>query len=397
MLWENIKLSFKNFTQNRMRTFLSILGIVIGVGSVITIMTLGESATVSVKNQIAKAGLKTITIFPGSKNRDIRRLFTLALGQKIKKNINGVAYVIPCHSGTYSLKNQKNTYKARVVAVTPEYARVFEYETEQGHFISDKENQQRKSVIVLGKTVAENLFPEGKAIGKYIRVYVYKGKSISFKVIGVMKNKSQTMGVNFDESVYIPYNTYTQKIKKIETVGFFVLGTKEGANVLEISEKLKTFLNKETKTQDSFRIFSPTTIANMFTTVTKTLNLFLSGVAAISLLVGGIGIMNIMLVSVLERRREIGIRKALGATPGTIMGQFLTEAVILTVIGGITGMLLGTTISFFATKSLGWLFKPGPQAYLLATAFSGGIGIFFGFYPAARASKLDPVVALTYE
>ncbi len=395
MLWENIKLAFKNFTHNRMRTFLSVLGIVIGVGSVVTIMTLGESATISVKSQIAKAGLRTITVFPGSRTREIKRLFTTALGKKIKENVKGIDAVIPCHSGVYWLQNQKNTYSARIVAVTPEYASVFEYQPEEGHFITKEENNQRKSVIVLGKTVAENLFPDGNAIGKYIRVY--KKKARSFKVIGVMKSKSQTIGVNFDESVYIPYKTYTQRIKRIETVGFFVIGTKKNADVLKISEKLGDFLDKETETKDSFRILSPTTIATMFTNVTKTLNLFLSGVAAISLLVGGIGIMNIMLVSVLERRREIGIRKALGATPRIIMGQFLTEAVILTLTGGISGMVLGTFISLFATKSLGWLFKPGVQAYLLAMAFSGGVGIFFGFYPAARASKLDPVVALTYE
>ncbi len=395
MFWENIKLAFKNFNENRMRTFLSILGIVIGVGSVVTIMTLGESATISVKSQIAKAGLRTITIFPGSRNRDIRRLFIPSLGQKIKENITGIEAVIPCHSGVYWLKNQKNTYRARVVAVTPEYASVFDYQPEEGHFITEEENTQRKSVIVLGKTVADNLFPEGEAIGKYIRVY--KKEAITFKVVGIMKSKSQTIGVNFDESVYIPYRTYTQRIRRIETVGFFVVGTKKNADVLKISEALKKFLDRETGIEDSFRILSPTTIANMFTNVTKTLNLFLSGVAAISLLVGGIGIMNIMLVSVLERRREIGIRKALGATPRTIMGQFLTEAVILTLTGGITGMILGTGVSLIAAKSLGWIFKPGVGAYLLAMLFSGGVGIFFGFYPAARASKLDPVVALSYE
>jgi putative ABC transport system permease protein len=396
MFLENIKLAFKNLINNKLRTFLSILGILIGVGSVIAITTLGESTSASIKANIASAGMETITIYPGrDSDREVRRLFTPELGQRIKDEIQGIDAVVPINQGNYLLKYSRNSIESRVMAVTPKYTDVFDYETDQGQFISDEDNAKRKSVVVLGAEIAEELFAQGDAVGKYIRIF--RNQARSFKVIGTMKPRSDSIGVSFDTSAYVPYDTFSQRLNRIDTVGSYSIGTSEGVDVIKVSQDIEIFLERLTGNPDSYRIMSPTTIADMFTQVTGTLNLFLSGIAAISLLVGGIGIMNIMLVSVTERTKEIGIRKALGASPRVIMGQFLTEAILITLLGGILGILIGTGISYLITSLISQVFVPQPLAFFVALVFSTIIGIFFGLYPAIRASKLDPVQALAFE
>lgn len=396
MFFENIKLAFKNLINNKLRTFLSILGILIGVGSVITITTLGESTSASIKANIANAGMETITIYPGrDSDREVRRLFTPELGERIKAEVQGIDAVVPINQGNYLLKYSRNTIESRVMAVTSKYIDIFDYEIDQGQFISDEDNAKRKSVVVLGAEIAEELFPEDDAVGKYIRIF--RNQARSFKVIGTMKSRSDSIGVSFDTSAYVPYDTFSQRLNRINTVGSYSIGTSEGVDVIKVSEDIEIFLERLTGNPDSYRIMSPTTIAEMFTQVTGTLNLFLSGIAAISLLVGGIGIMNIMLVSVTERTKEIGIRKALGASPQIIMGQFLTEAVLITLLGGILGILMGSGISYLITTLLSQVFVPQLLAFFVALGFSTVIGIFFGLYPAIRASKLDPVQALAFE
>jgi putative ABC transport system permease protein len=398
MFWENIKLALKDFGSNRLRTLLSVLGIVIGIGSVIAIMTLGQSATVSVQRQVAQAGLETIMVFPGrDSGREVRRLFTEKLAAEMEKEIVGIEQVVPINRGNYFLKYGKNTYEGgTVLAVDETFPMIYSYETAEGGFVSSEDNRTRRSVVVLGREIADELFPEGDALGKYVRIF-RKNVARSFKVIGIMKPRTQTMGVDFDASVYVPYNTYSHRLERIESAERYAIGTVKGADVLQVADRVDEYFLRLTGNKDSYRVISPSTMAEMFTGITKTLNLFLTGVAAISLIVGGIGIMNIMLVSVAERTREIGIRKALGAAPRVIRGQFLTEAVSLTLLGGIIGMALGTGLSFLGTLLLGWIFAPQLTSYALATLFSSAVGIFFGLYPAIRASKLDPIVALTFE
>jgi len=205
------------------------------------------------------------------------------------------------------------------------------------------------------------------------------------------------MGMDFDTSVYVPRRTYDQRLQHITRVRNYVIGTKKGGDVLSISNKIEDYLLKLTGDEESYKVVSPATIANIYTGITNTLNLFLTGIAAISLIVGGIGIMNIMLVSVAERTKEIGIRKALGATPKVIRGQFLVEAVVLTLFGGLIGIAFGVGMSYIITLFLKWLFAPKFSAFLLAVLFSSAVGIFFGLYPAVQASKLQPVEALMYE
>jgi putative ABC transport system permease protein len=398
MFWENIRMALREFGANRLRTFLSLLGIVIGIGSVISITTLGQSATASVQKQVAQGGLETIMVFPGrDAAKEVRRLFTVELGQKLKSEVQGIREVTPVVQAGYFLKHGRDTYEnGAVLGVQASFPGIYNYQNAAGAFLSEEDVQRRRSVLVLGAEIASELFPEGEAVGQYVRIY-RKGVARSFKVIGVMKEKTGTMGMDFDASAYIPYETYSARLERLENVQRYAIGTVSGADVLKVSEKVEGYFAKLTGNTDSFRVISPSTIAEMFTNVTKTLNLFLTGVAAISLVVGGIGIMNIMLVSVAERTKEIGIRKALGAAPKAIRGQFLTEAVTLTLVGGLVGMALGTALSFLATALLKWSFAPQAASYALAVACSSAVGIFFGLYPAARAARLQPVEALSFE
>ncbi len=395
MFFENIRLAFKDFASNKLRTFLSILGIVIGVASIITITTLGRSATVSIQTQVSSMGLNSINIFPRGNDSEARRIFTEKLAGELEEKIDGLNHVIAVNQRSMLIKRGKKSYRTNVIAVNSIFGEVFDYEVDAGRFVSTEDERRRKSVVVLGSDVAERLFPDGDAIGKYVRIYRKQAKS--FRVIGVMKTRTGAMRMDFDSSVYVPRSTFDKRLQRITRVQYYVASVEDGADVLEVSGRIEDYLFSLTNDEESYRVISPATIANIYTNITNTLNLFLTGIAAISLLVGGIGIMNIMLVSVAERTKEIGIRKALGATPGIIRGQFLVESVVLTLFGGIIGIALGLLLSYVLTVFLKWIFAPRFAAFVLALLFSSAVGIFFGLYPAIRASKLQPVEALMYE
>ncbi len=249
-------------------------------------------------------------------------------------------------------------------------------------------------MVVLGSTVAEELFPGGDALGKYISIFRNQAKS--YQVIGVMNPKDASFNLQFNNAVYIPYNTYSQRFIKPSNVGSYVVRVADGADALEVSDNITTYLDTSIGS-DAYRLFSPASLADMAEQITSTFSSFLAAIAAISLLVGGIGIMNIMLVSVAERTREIGVRKAMGASPWTIMGQFITEAIVLTFTGGLIGIGLGTLLSWFVANLVGWSLYISYSSYIFAAGFSTLVGVFFGWYPAMKASKLDPIEALNYE
>jgi len=391
MFRENIKLAFKAMLHNKMRTSLSLLGIIIGVGSVITILTLGESATLSIRESIVESGLETLSIFPVSTDeKSIQREFTEALPDKLLANLSGIDTVLPTNSTRVNLRNGQVTASATVMGVPETFAAVLDYQAEEGSFFSAQDNSDIRQTAVLGAAMAETLFPDGNAVGSYISIFRNQAKS--YRVVGVMEEKSASFNLQFDTSVYIPYETYLQRLEKREIVGSYIIRVSPDADVLAVSQETEKYLDRLVGA-DTYRIFSPSTIADMAASVTNTLSLVLAAIAAISLLVGG----HLMLVSVAERTREIGVRKALGAPPSVIRGQFLTEAVMLTLVGGITGAALGTLISYFATDMLSWGFYPMYSAYLPVVGFSMLVGIFFGWYPAMKASKLDPIEALNYE
>ncbi|MCK5156927.1 MAG: ABC transporter permease [Spirochaetales bacterium] len=395
MFKENLKLALKAMLGNKLRTLLSLLGIVIGVGSVITILTLGESATKSITQSIVESGLETISIFSTSNdNKSIQREFTEELPEKILNNVQDISTVLATNSTRVTLRNGQVSESYTVMGVPANYAEVLDYTSAEGMFFSEKDDWDTRQVVVLGAEAAKSLFPDGNAVGSYVSIFRNQAKS--YRVVGVMDEKAASFNLQFDSSVYIPYNTYIQRMEKVEIVGSYLIRTETGSDVLEVSDNLETYLDRLVG-EGNYRVFSPSTIAEMASSITGTLSLVLAAIAAISLLVGGIGIMNIMLVSVAERTKEIGIRKALGAPPSVIRGQFITEAVTLTLIGGIFGVIFGTGVSLLATNMLGWSLFPQYFSYLLAVGFSMLVGIFFGWYPAMKASKLDPIEALNYE
>jgi putative ABC transport system permease protein len=283
---------------------------------------------------------------------------------------------------------------ASVSGVLSTYATILDYEAEEGNFFSLADNMASRQVVVLGADVANELFPDGNAIGQFISIFRNQAKS--YEVIGVMQEKDSSFNLQFNSNVYIPYNTYAQRFIKPTIVGSYVVRVADGADALAVSDAITEFLDR-TVGSDAYRVFSPASLADMAEQITGTFSSFLAAIAAISLLVGGIGIMNIMLVSVAERTREIGVRKAMGASPWIIMGQFITEAIVLTITGGIIGIGLGTLLSYLVANVVGWTLYISYTSFLFAAGFSTLVGVFFGWYPAMKASKLDPIEALNYE
>lgn len=378
---------------NKLRTVLSLLGIIIGVGSVVAILTLGQSATESITDSISSGGLNMVSIYPVS-NQKTTAVFTEDFGDTLMRNVEGIESVLPQVNSNAYVRNGQDRMNVTVNGVLSSYADVQNYEPEEGEFFTSMDNINRRQVIVLGSKVAEELFPFGDAVGQYVSLFRTQAKS--YLVVGVMKSKEAAFSGSYDSSVFIPYNTYQQRFRRTNTVGSYVVQVSDDADTIAVSDAITLYLDNLVGT-DAYGIFSPATLAEMSKQITGTFSSFLAAIAAISLLVGGIGIMNIMLVSVAERTKEIGIRKALGASPSTIRGQFLTEAITLTLIGGVLGIVLGSGISVALTNLVGWALHLSYFSFIFAMGFSMCVGIFFGWYPAMKASKLDPIEALNYE
>ncbi|MEM5948853.1 ABC transporter permease [Spirochaetia bacterium 38H-sp] len=396
MIAESIRLAFVSLWHNRGRTILSMLGIIIGVASVIIITSIGSSASNSVKKQIESVGLNTISVFPGKGEREAARLSDFALAEKIQKQFPDFDTVLPTQRTSATLTYGKYSSDVTVMGVFTDFASVFSYSAASGSFFSDSDYERRKNVVVLGSDVAEDLFPDGDAIGKYVRLF--RDVPVRLKVVGVMESRSDTIGISFDSSVFVPYSTYISSIENTDVVGMYIVNVKDGADVVNLASELEDYLvSIAGDNSEAFRVVSAATIADMYSQVTDTLSLLLGGVAAISLIVGGIGIMNIMLVSVTERTREIGIRKAMGASPFFIRLQFLIESVVLTITGGFIGLIMGVLISWGITLLFSWDFSLNLFALAASFVFAFAVGVFFGFYPAYKASRLDPVKALAFE
>ena len=396
MFGENIKLALKNFINNKMRTILSLLGIMIGVSSVIMITTLGNSATSNIKNEIASGGMDLIMIYGGWGSARSKEVFHPGLGEEIVEALPGVVDSTPnFHSGALA-KSRHKTASFSLNCISPSYKNVFNIEMAAGRFFTEADSIHKYPGVVLGNKTAQTLFPTGGSVGSSLKLIIGK-TAYQFTVLGVMKKKDSNMGGDFDNVILMDLNFYKSRIERVSTIDSFFLKAIDPETAAQVNFEVQEYLSSRITEKDAFWVDSPSSISEMFNEVTRTLNLVLSCIAGISLLVGGIGIMNIMLVSVTERTREIGIRKALGAPPGAIGGQFLTESVVLTLIGGVLGVLLGTGTGKVATYILSWSFSPVPTAYFLSLGFSAVIGIFFGLYPAIRASKLDPIQALNRE
>ena len=391
MVRENIRMAIASMAGSRLRTFLSLLGIMIGVASVVAILNLGRSVTESMSSSFEVGGLDTISIMPRGAARETM-IFTEEFAYSLMSEIDGIREVLPVVSSAANVRNgQEISEGVMIQGVTSDYFASNSLEADDGAFFSAIDNINRRQVAVIGPELADELFPGENPVGKYISVFRHQAKS--FQVIGVLRERDEAQGTSYNYTLFIPYNTYVQRFRRTEQVGTYVVKTAEGYDATDVADDIEEYLD-EIAGSDYYRIFSPATIKEMADSVMSTFSMFLAAIAAISLVVGGIGIMNIMLVSVVERTGEIGIRKALGATPGAIRSQFLVESVTLSLSGGLLGLVIGTVLSMAAVNIAGWPLYISPGAILVSLAFSLAIGIFFGWYPAAKAARLEPMEAL---
>lgn len=389
MFLENLKLAFNSMFTNKMRTFLSLLGIVIGVGSVVTIMNLGESVKRSITDSMNIGGVDEVSVIPTGANA----VFSEEFAYTFQDNVLGIESVSIYVNTNATLRNGQETKNAQVYGVTSNYFDSSE-DILYGDFFTRENNLHRDQVVVLGYDLAQDLFPGGDAVGSYVSIF--RNQSKQYRVVGVLDDTSGSISTNTNNYAFIPFNTFDQRLKKVNAVSQYTLKIKEGYNATDVAADIKSYLSTVASSNDYY-VSSAQELVNMTESVTGYLTTFLAAIAAISLLVGGIGIMNIMLVTVVERTREIGIRKALGATPKTIRSQFLVEATVLSIFGGVIGIVFGVVVSYVVASAAGWTLYFSIGAIVLSLAFSSAVGIFFGWYPAAKAAALDPIEALAYE
>ena len=388
--------AFMNFKSNKTRTFLSLLGVIIGVASVIVISSMGASSTKEVEATFGSAGLDVVSISSGFKRKkrdSVTLVFDEAFREELFDNINDIKKVWYKNSQSATLTYGETSASISCSAVETGYLEMYNMKLESGNFFNVTDNEEGSQKIILNHDTAESFFPSGDAVGKKILVVVSK-VSFSFEVIGVLAD--QTTGME-NSSAYIPRGFYSKKIKPNPSADTVMVQAVSAQKASELVTTITNFCTEKTGTEYSVNVTSMQSMLDQMSEITGTMSMMLSAIAAISLLVGGIGIMNIMIVTVTERRQEIGIRKALGATPGDIRQQFLIESASITLLGGIFGIFLGVIISLAVEYVQSQTFVISVNACLVSFVFSVLVGIFFGLNPASRAAKLDPVIALSGE
>lgn len=404
MFKESISIALRALLSNKLRSVLTMLGIIIGVGAVIAMVSVGMGVREKVQNSIASLGSNMLIVTPGAaSSQGVRSAsgssITLVADDAdyIKKTVSGIDYVAPSVSKQYQLIAGNQNWTTTVQGITPEYMAIRSLTVGSGSFVSERDLSSRNRVAVLGATVAESLFGSVNPVGQSIRI-----NNTPYQVIGVLDSKGQSsMGQDQDDIVMIPLTTAQERLIGITYVHSINIQVSKMEYMDQVQDKITTLLRQRHKIigdkEDDFTVRNLTSIMEMATETTGTITMLLGSIAAISLLVGGIGIMNIMMVSVTERTREIGIRKALGATFRDIMLQFLLESVVIGLIGGIGGIGLGITAAY-AISMIGSLNTViSLLSIFVSFGFSIAIGLFFGIYPARKAALLDPIEALRYE
>lgn len=393
-------------TLNKLRTGLATLGIVIGIGSVIALVSLGQSSQKAVASQIQSLGSNLLTVIPGAQSAGFVRgaaggattlTYEDAETLQTSPQVTTVKNVSPEFSRRTQVTTGRKNTNTQILGVTPSYMEVRKVSLASGSFISERDVQSLTKVAILGSQVASDLFSEGAdPIGQSIRI-----NNISFRVIGVAASKGGTGFQNQDDIVLVPLTTAQKQLFGADYVTSISVEAQNENVMTQAQDEIGYLLLSRHKLRDpsqaDFTIFSQNDILGAASAVTGTFTALLSGIAAISLLVGGIGIMNIMLVTVTERTREIGLRKALGAKKKIIITQFLIESIILTFAGGIIGMVVGVAASYVISNMINLPFALSSNSILLAMGVSGAIGVLFGWYPAQKAANLQPIEALRYE
>jgi putative ABC transport system permease protein len=408
--WESLRLALKALAANKMRAALTMLGIIIGVGAVITLMSAGEGVQEYITKQFQSIGSNLFFLIPGSFDQELRRPAYLTMKDaEAMRNVTEAPHVLrvaPTIQGTARITTPGKDRTVDVNGVTEDYSAVRDWGTQTGAFITPADNQGQARIAVLGKKTADYFFPDmPDPSGEIIRI-----NGVPFRVAGVMEERGGSNFRSEDEVIFIPLNTALSRIFPRRTntgeprlTFIYVQAISEDrmdAAIEEVSQILRQRHRIAPGDPDDFTAISQSEIIGTFQQITGVLTVFLGAIAGISLLVGGIGIMNIMLVSVTERTREIGLRKAVGARKSDILAQFLTEAVMLSLVGGIIGILLGATgasVVSYVLRNEGFRAVITLNAVLLATLFSAAVGLFFGIYPAQRAAALNPIDALRYE
>lgn len=404
MFNESIKMAIDGMVSNKLRTLLTLLGIIIGVGAVIAMVSLGFGVKEQIKENISRLGSNLLIVQSGGRTATGARIqagsgarLTYDDAKAIEKNIDGIKYVAPIVSRGYQLVVGNQNWTTNVQGSTPNIIDIRDYTVEEGRNMSDHDMAGKDRVCVIGKTIVENLFPEGDPVGKTIRINL-----APFKVIGVLGAKGQSSGgQDQDDVVFVPLTTAQNRMMGITYVNNITIQA-ENENVIdnvqaEVENLLRTRHRIKNSDDDDFTVRNLAALMDTMMSTANTITMLLGCIAAISLLVGGIGIMNIMLVSVTERTREIGIRKALGATYNNILLQFLIESAVIGIIGGFLGVVLGIGASYAISAFAEWKTVISVPIIIIAVVFSVGIGVFFGIYPARKAALLDPIEALRYE
>lgn len=399
-----LRIAIKALNNNKMRCFLTMLGIIIGVASVITMLAIGQGSKDSIRKQISEMGSNMIMIHPGNMQRGgVRQSSDDMQTLKVEdyealKSLPGVAFVSPTVSSGGQLINGNNNYPSQLSGITSDYLEIRRLKVDQGVMFSEQEIKSASKVCMLGKTVVDNLFPNGEnPVGRVIRF----GK-IPFQVIGTLEPKgTNSMGQDQDDIVLAPYTTVMKRVLAIDYIhGIFASATDEentDATIEAITEILRVQHKLTDSQDDDFDIRSQQELSEMMNSTSDMMTVLLACIAGISLLVGGIGIMNIMYVSVTERTREIGLRMSIGAKGRDILFQFLIEAMIISISGGVIGIFVGCIASGLVNFIAHWPVSVQPYSVILSFAVCTLTGMFFGWYPAKRAANLDPIEAIRYE
>ena len=404
MLFMTLRIALRALARNKLRAFLTMLGIIIGVGAVIAMVAIGEGAKATIRSQIASLGTNVLIVLPGTSIQGGVRtgaggVNTLVAGdaRAIMRELPAVSFASPVLRRNEQVVAGNLNWFTLTQGVAPEMQQIREWQLDDGRFLHDGDVESAAKVAVVGETVVRQLFGNDDPVDAVIRI-----RNIPFRIVGVLAPKGQTsQGTDQDDTIMIPYTTMQKRLMRTTSVQSIVVSAVSADRVQEAQEQIAALLRQRHRIgpdrEDDFYIRNLSDIAEAASSSARVMAVLLGTVASISLLVGGIGIMNIMLVSVTERTREIGIRMAVGARGTDIMLQFLVEAVVMAATGGVIGILLGIGSSEVLNQWAQWPTHISPAIVAIAFCFSAAVGIFFGFYPARKAANLDPIDALRYE